>query len=96
MKAATQTVFLVKGLRKIREVKADIHVCEKMTWARIGPKSYLLGTSAFFTRKAAEVRKLGELRKLSVLVYPAWMSAGRIGQAAREQLQSYEKTGALN
>lgn len=85
-----QQVFIVAGLRRIREVPAQIHVCEKMTWARwpahCPRKSSLLGTSAFFTRKAAEVRKLGELRKLAARpVLPAHLG-GNVTLGAREQL----------
>ena len=89
-----QTVFLVKGTRRIRPVTADILVCDKMTWARIGTRRFLLGTSAFFTRKSAEVRKLGELRKLAKVYGGSW-SFQRIVAAARDQLREYEATGQL-
>lgn len=90
-----QKVFLVKGLRRIREVDADIYVCNKMTWAQVGTRRFLLGTSAFFTRKAAEVRKLGELRKLAELAkYPTFY--GDIGRDAQLALKAYEATGTIN
>lgn len=95
--AKQQKVFIVRGLRKILEVAAaDILVCEKMTWARVGPKRFLLGTSAFFTRNAAEVRKLGELRKLAAHQFPHWHAAGRACDAARDQLANFKKTGVLH
>lgn len=93
--AAQQTVFLVRGVRKIREVRADILVCEKMTWARIGSRRFMLGTTAFYTRKAAEVRKLGELRKLEKVFLPAYMG-GIVADNARFQLAEFEQTGVIH
>ena len=95
--AAQQRVFIVRGLRKILEVvAADILVCEKMTWARVGTKRFLLGTSAFYTRNAAEKRKLGELRKLAARNYPLWHQAGRACDAARAQLKVFAETRVLH
>lgn len=90
-----QTVYLVlNALRRIRPVQADILVCEKMTWAKVGNRRYLLGIKAFFTVKAAEVRKLGELRKLATarLPYPVQ----NLGFEARHQVQLYESTGKFH
>lgn len=92
-----QRVFIVKGCRRILEVAAaDILVCDKMTWARVGRRRYLLGCRAFFTRKAAEVRKLGELRKLAALKFPPWHVAGFVASRAQAQLTDYAKTGVLH
>lgn len=91
-----QTVYLVHGLRKIREVKAVIVVCDKWTWADVAGKRYRLGTSAFFTRKAAEVRKLGVLRKLAEIRMPYYHPAGRIADLARMQLNEYKNHGTVH
>lgn len=93
--AAQQIVFLVHGVRKIREVCADILVCEKLTWARVGRKRFLLGTTAFYSRKAAEVRKLGELRKLAVVFLPQHMG-GIAAAMARVQLAEFNQTGVIH
>jgi hypothetical protein len=91
-----QTVFIVHKLRKIREVKAVIVVCDKWTWADVAGKRYLLGTSAFFTRKAAEVRKLGVLRKLAETRMPYYHPAARIADLAQMQLNEYKNHGTIN
>lgn len=101
IRARVQQVFVVDRLRPITERTATILVCGKRTWAEIydrygNPKRKLLGTHAFFTRKAAEVRKLGELRALAERNFPSWHSAGRACDAARGQLAEYNKTGTIH
>jgi hypothetical protein len=54
-----QTVFLVKGLRRIRPVTADILVCDKMTWARIGTHYGDIGRDA--VQALREYEATGEL-----------------------------------
>ena len=90
-------VFIAKGLRKIREVEAEIKVCGKTTWAIVGTKRFLLGSSAFYTRPAAERTKLAYLYKAQKLVsFPHYMGAGMIGRDAVRQLDAYKATGKLN
>lgn len=100
IRARKQTVFIVNGLRRILEITATIVVCEKQTWAELDlgyeTRRHLLGTSAFFTRKAAEVRKLGELRKLAAVTMPEWHAAGQMAGRARQQLRDYEKSGSIH
>lgn len=95
-----QKVYIVDGLKRIREVTAEIHVCEKMTWARylsgIRSISKRLGTTAFFTRHDAEVRKLGELRKLAAKTYPLSHIAGHRAEIARGYLSEYARTGRIH
>lgn len=95
-----QIVFIVHGTRRIVETTAMILVCGKMSWAEVRKphyaKRYLLGTSAFFTRKAAEVRKLGVLRKLAACTLPDWHVAGQIAGRAQHQLNQYAKDGIIH
>lgn len=92
-----QRVFLVRGTRKIREIPAaDILVCEKMTWALIGSHRFLLGTTAFFTRKAAEARKLGELRKLEKAAHMLWYKAPGLFASVTKQLAEFDATGTIH
>ncbi len=96
-----QTVFVVlpnHPLRKIRQVDCEILVCEKMTWA-VEPsgRRHLLGTSGFFTRKAAEVRKLGALRKIAdSTVLSRMYQTQYIHEAAQRQLNEYRSTGVVH
>lgn len=95
--AAQQRVFLVRGLGRIREIAAaDILVCEKMTWAHVGTRRFLLGTSAFFTRAAAEKRKLAELRKIVAGPRMPDHMGGLAWEHARTQIKQYEETGTLH
>ncbi len=85
-------------LRKIREADCEIKVCDKMTWA-IEPNGtrHLLGTSGFFTRTAAEVRKLGALRKIEAngAMQGSWRLRG-IWQSAHDQMDKYRQTGMVH
>lgn len=90
-----QRVFIVNGVRPIREYESlEIRICEKWTWAVLPSGSKrLLGTTAFFTRKAAEVRKLGELK--NAIYAPYHVHPGRWDSANR-QLIEYRETGTIH
>ena len=45
---------------------------------------------------AAEVRKLGELRKLEKVFLPHWVPGAKLAHAAREQLAEYKLTGTVH
>lgn len=97
IRARVQVVFLVHGLRRIRELPCTILVSEKRTWAEEPcGRRHLLGTSAFFTAKAAEVRKLGELRKIAANPYPVWHVAGKAADGAKRQLKTYAEKGTFH
>lgn len=101
IRARCQQVWIVDGLKPIAQRTATIIVTGKQTWAEIytrwgEPVRRRLGTKAFFTRKDAEVRKLGELRKIAANPYPFWHGAGRACDAARTQLKAFTETGVLH
>jgi hypothetical protein len=50
--------------RRIREVEAEVTAKAKRTWATIQGRQYLLGSTAFYTRAAAERARHGYLVKL--------------------------------
>jgi hypothetical protein len=91
-------VFIAHGLRKIREREVTIKVCGKTTWAICyDGKRHLLGSTAFYTRAAAERCKLAYLYKTAPLAqFPHWHPAGRLGSEAASQLGIYKHTGVLN
>jgi hypothetical protein len=97
-----QTVFVVSlahPTRRITALTATILVLNKWTWAEVDfghrRRRYLLGASAFFTRKSAERCKLGLLRKLAS--QPVLMSvAPGLWDCAHKQLAEFKTTGLLN
>jgi hypothetical protein len=91
-------VFIAHGLRKIREREVTIKVCGSTTWAICyDGKRHLLGSTAFYTRAAAERCKLAVLQKLAQCsTFPDWHVAGRMGREAASQLGVYKHTGVLN
>ena len=95
---AKQKVFIVRNaLARIRETEVEIVCGPKMTWALRGGKRHLLGTTAFFTRKAAEVRKLGLLRKVADNpVLDNIRNTMYMRHDAIEQLKAYKETGVLH
>lgn len=101
IRARCQQVFIVDGVRKIKERTATILVSEKQTWAEIythwgEPIRRRLGTKAFFTRKDAEVRKLGELRKIAARPNMPEYCGGRTIIEARKQLADYKGSGLIH
>lgn len=101
IRARVQQVFIVDGLKPITERTATILVCGKATHAEVYDRygkthRRRLGTKAFFTRKDAELRKLGELRKIAAHNFPPWHAAGRACDTARAQLRAFNETGAVH
>jgi hypothetical protein len=90
-----QIVYLVRGLRRIKEAQAEIVVCKKHTWAQIGSKRFLLGATAFFTRKSAERSKLGVLHKTLEHKALAYIKP-YIWNNAREQLATYKEMRVIH
>ncbi len=101
IRARVQQVFVVDGVRPLKEHTAAVLVSEKQTWAELYDwRGKLvrrrLGTKAFFTRKDAEVRKLGELRKIAARPDMPYYICGRTVESARQQLKAYKETGVLH
>ena len=91
-----QHVFIVSGLHKIREADAEIVVCAKRTWAELpGGRRCLLGSTAFFTRAAAERVKLAHLQKLAATRALHFL-APTIIASAQQQLDLFRRNGRLN
>lgn len=92
----TQRVFVtIRPTAPIREWNAEIHVCKMMTWAELpSGRRCLLGTTAFFTRKSAEVRKLGMLRKVVATTALRFLHPTLYDNAVR-QLNEHMYTGRL-
>lgn len=96
-----QKIFLLRRpTSKIREIECEIDVCEKFTWARDKHgKRHLLGTSAFFTLKAAERSKFGALQKVVEKTQLAriWRNGVNFMYAdACKQHDQYKKTGSFH
>lgn len=97
MKPVKQRVFLVRSaLGRVREQDAQIVSGPKMTWAQIGARRYLLGTTAFFTLQAANARKAGLLREMRDAVALDRIPGTRGHRDdARRQLARYAETGTF-
>lgn len=94
-------VFLVRGpTRRIREVDAEIIVCEKFTWAKLkNGKRHLLGATAFFKRNNAEQMKLGHLRKVAEGTNLSGVANWGLRLAYAEackQYREYKETGVIH
>ena len=50
-------------VRQIRTYDMSVRVCGKTSWAIGRHKSYLIGSTAFYTLKAAERSKFGHIEK---------------------------------
>lgn len=94
-------------LRKIRQVECEIVTCEKTTWAErivlrdvngVAPRGrrHLLGTSAFYTVKAAERAKRGALQKLVDAGPHGYYGAAQRWDAARTQLKNFAANGTFH
>lgn len=94
-------VFIVlpeRPLRPIREIEVEISVKPKTTWAiaKTGRK-YLLGTSAFYTMKAAQRCKLARLQKIAATPGMQYSRFGaEVWWRARDQLTEYAATGTIH
>lgn len=91
-----QHVFLVHGQRRITEADVTIVVCKKRTWVQLlSGKRRLLGSTAFFTRAAAERCKLALLQKLVATGALNYLAPTAI-QHARRQLDLFKDKGVLH
>jgi hypothetical protein len=78
-------LYLAHGVRKVREIEANIKVCDKTTWAiETDGKRHLLGSSAFYTRPAAERVRLAALQKVVQSNYLRYRMPWVWNPAARE------------
>lgn len=96
---ATQRVFIVpNATRRILETDAEILACEKWTWARVPDgRRFLLGSTAFYTKRSAVARKAWLLRQVaeSGVLARMWRTQSMWANA-RKQLADYQASGTLH
>lgn len=95
-------VDLTRPYKPIAEADATIHVSEKRTWALVPDytkdrvKRCLLGSSAFYTRPAAERVKLTALYKLASLSHMFRYKAPGLIANVLAELKLYKETRVVH
>lgn len=90
-------VFLLRRVERIRERECTIVVKHRTTWAiDDNGRKYLLGSTAFYTLKAAERAKVGRLQKMVASTWLPRYWRGELWARAKQQLANYNAKGTFH